>query len=134
MVSTPGDASIKTKAVVSAEQANRTSSAVSETPKAASESSVTSIPPVKPNGASATTKKKQEIARIISVSPTTVSDYVSQAKLADLSHPLPLEIDDAALERLLFPPSELSSVRRPKPTWPAVHNELRRMGVTLELL
>ena len=79
-------------------------------------------------------RSKREIARIINVSPSTVSDYVARAKLAGLSHPLPPEIGDAALERLLFPPSEPSSVRRPEPAWPVVHNELRRKGVTLELL
>ena len=79
-------------------------------------------------------RSKREIARIINVSPTTVSDYVPRAKLAGLSHPLPPETDDAALERLLFPPSEPSPVRRPEPAWPTVHNELRRKGVTLELL
>jgi transposase len=57
-----------------------------------------------------------------------------RAKLAGLSHPLPPETDDAALERLLFPPSEPSSVQWPAPAWPTVHNELRRKGVTLELL
>ena len=37
--------------------------------------------------------------------PFTVSTYVARAKLAGLSSPLPPECDDAALERLLFPPS-----------------------------
>lgn len=79
-------------------------------------------------------RSKREIARIINVSPSTVSDYVARAKLAGLGSPLPPECDDAALERLLFPPSEPSSVQRPAPAWPTVHNELRRKGVTLELL
>lgn len=79
-------------------------------------------------------RSKREIARIINVSPSTVSDYVARAKLAGLSSPLPPECDDVALERLLFPPSEPSSVQRPAPAWPTVHNELRRKGVTLELL
>src|SRR5476649_1893108 len=76
-------------------------------------------------------RSKREIARIINVSPSTVSDYVARAKLAGLSSPLPSDCDDAALERLLFPPSEPSSVQRPAPAWPTVHNELRRKGVTL---
>jgi len=77
-------------------------------------------------------RSKREIARIINVSPSTVSDYVARATVAGLSWPLPPECDDAALERLLFPPSEPSSVQRPAPAWPTVHNELRRKGVTLE--
>lgn len=79
-------------------------------------------------------RSKREIARIIKASPTTVSDYLARAKVAGLSFPLPPEFDDAALERLLFPPSEPSSVKRPAPSWATVHNELRRKGVTLELL
>jgi transposase len=79
-------------------------------------------------------RSKREIARIINVSPTTVSDYLARATLAGLSFPLPQEVDDAALERRLFPPSEPSSVQRPEPAWATVHKELRRKGVTLELL
>ena len=79
-------------------------------------------------------RSKREIARIINVSPTTVSDYLARATLAGLSFPLPPEVDDAALERRLFPPSEPSSVQRPAPAWATVHKELRRKGVTLELL
>lgn len=79
-------------------------------------------------------RSKREIARIIGVSPTTVSDYLARAKLAGLSYPLPSELDETSLERLLFPPSEPSSVQRPAPDWLRVHNELRGKGVTLELL
>ncbi len=79
-------------------------------------------------------RSKREIARIINVSPTTVSDYLARSSLAGLSHPLPEHLDDTALERLLFPPSPPSSVQRAEPSWQKVHQELRRKGVTLELL
>jgi transposase len=80
-------------------------------------------------------RSKREIARIINASPSTVSDYLARATLAGLSFPLPAELEDeAALARLLFPPSQQSSVQRPAPAWATVHNELRRKGVTLELL
>jgi transposase len=79
-------------------------------------------------------RSKREIARVLSVSPTTVSDYLARATLAGLSYPLPPEIDETMLERRLFPPCEPSVVQRPAPTWPKVHQELRRKGVTLELL
>lgn len=70
-------------------------------------------------------RSKREIARIINALPSTVSDYVTRAKLAGLSSPLPTECDDAAPEPLLFP-GEPSSVQRPAPDWSTVHNELRR--------
>lgn len=79
-------------------------------------------------------RSKREIARIIGASPSTVTDYLSRAKLAGLSYPLPLGMDEAALERQLFPPSEPSAVQRPAPDWAAVHSGLRRKGVTLDLL
>ena len=79
-------------------------------------------------------RSKREIARIIGASPTTVTDYLSRAKVAGLSYPLPPELDEAAVNRLLFPPSEPSAVQRPAPDWGAVHAGLRRKGVTLDLL
>jgi len=79
-------------------------------------------------------RSKREIARIIGVSPTTVTDYLSRAKLAGLSYPLPADMDEVALERRLFPPNEPSVVQRPAPDWAQVHAGLRRKGVTLDLL
>ena len=79
-------------------------------------------------------RSKREIARIIGASPSTVTDYLSRAKLSGLSYPLPPDVDEAALERRLFPPSEPSAVQRPAPDWAAVHAGLRRKGVTLDLL
>jgi transposase len=77
---------------------------------------------------------KREIARIIGASPTTVTDYLSRAKVAGLSYPLPAELDESAVNLLLFPPSEHSAVQRPPPDWAAVHAGLRGKGVTLDLL
>lgn len=77
---------------------------------------------------------RRAIARMIGASPTTVSDYLARAQLAGLGFPLPDELDDAAVNALLFPPSPPSSVLRVEPDWPALHQELRRKGVTLELL
>jgi len=51
-----------------------------------------------------------------------------------LTYPLPSALDDGALERALFPPSEPSSVQRAEREWRKVHQELRREGVTLALL
>ena len=79
-------------------------------------------------------RSKREIARVIGASPTTVSDYLARTKVAGLSYPLPPEIDEQALDRLLFPPSEPSAVQRPEPAWPQVHDGLRRKGVTRDLL
>lgn len=66
---------------------------------------------------------------------TTVADYLVRARLAGLGWPLPDELDDAALEARLFPSVVGAPARtRPLPDWATVHRELRRTGVTLQLL
>ncbi|MYM92698.1 hypothetical protein [Duganella vulcania] len=57
-----------------------------------------------------------------------------RAKLAGLSQLVTQGSDYPALERWLFSPVEPSSVRLRASAWPAVHYELRRKGVTFELL
>jgi transposase len=49
--------------------------------------------------------------------------------------PLPDDMSDAALEAKLFPaPANVPRSERPLPHWPTVHAELKRAGVTLQLL
>ena len=75
------------------------------------------------------------IAQSCSVSPSTVSEYVTHAKAAGLSWPLPDELSAEQLEALLFPQRGSASGRSiPQPDWAEVHKELRRKGVTLSLL
>ena len=75
------------------------------------------------------------IARSIGASPATVSDYLRRAQLAGLGDWAQVEaLDDVSLERRLFPPVAPSNAVRPLPDWAEVHQELRREGVTLELL
>ena len=47
---------------------------------------------------------------------------------------VPDSLDDAALERRLFPAPMPSGTQRPLPHWSEVHRELRRKDVTLALL
>ncbi len=78
---------------------------------------------------------KRQVARSLKISPSTVADYLRRAELAGLGWPLPLGLDDAELERRLFPAPDTRPARvRPLPDWPWVHRELRRPGVTLALL
>jgi transposase len=66
---------------------------------------------------------------------TTVSDHLGRAAAAGLGWPLPDGMDDAQLEARLFARAEPPpSASRPLPDWPTVHRELRRKGVTLQLL
>lgn len=76
------------------------------------------------------------IGRSCDLSSSTVADYVGRAKVAQLSWPLPAELEDEeALERLLFRNHAPAIVRRPEPDWVRVHAELRRgRHVTKQLL
>jgi transposase len=78
---------------------------------------------------------KRQISRACNVSPSTVVDYTRRAKEAGLSWPLPDDIDDTALETLLFPPEPPKHrPLRPTPPMEEIHVELRKKGVTLQLL
>jgi transposase len=75
------------------------------------------------------------IARACSVGVGTVSEYVRRAARAGLGWPLLGDLDDAALEARLYPaPAGPGSVVRAMPDCAKLHQELRRAGVTLQLL
>ena len=77
---------------------------------------------------------RRQVSAASGVPLTTVSDYLRRAASAGLKWPLPGGLDDAGLEALLYPPAAPSVVSRPVPDWDRVHKELRRKGVTLQLL
>lgn len=75
------------------------------------------------------------IATALGMSSATVHEYLTRAKGAGLSWPLPDGIDDDALEQKLFPPPAGSPPPgHALPDWNYIHKELRRKGVTLSLL
>ena len=76
----------------------------------------------------------RRIARSCGLSRSTVSNYLRRAEVGGLTWPAVARLDDDQLERRLFPPAPSSRVPRPAPDWPAVHRELKRKGVTLQLL
>jgi transposase len=84
---------------------------------------------------SAAGMSKRKIAASLGVSATAAGDCIRRARRAGLGWPLPEDLADEALEcRLYPPPSVAAKDRRPRPDWAAVHRELRRPGVTLQLL
>ena len=72
---------------------------------------------------------KREIARAIGISRSTVSEYLRRAQAAGLGWPLPPELTEQGLERLLFPPPPPSRARRSEPDWSVLHQEMLRKGV-----
>lgn len=78
----------------------------------------------------------REIARAVGGGRTTVGRIRQRAEEVGLHWPLPEELTESALEALLFPPPPPPPGihPRPIPDWSQVHRELRRQGVTLQLL
>src|SRR5439155_421090 len=77
----------------------------------------------------------RQIAQSLGLSRPTIAAYVQRAQAAGLSWPLPEGLDEATLERLLFPPPPTKGLFTPvAPDWATVHHELKRKGVTLFLL
>jgi transposase len=64
-----------------------------------------------------------------------VSSYLGPGQAGEPAWPLPEDLSDAQLERLLYPPRPyVARQQRPVPDSAAVHRELRRPNVTLSLL
>ena len=80
---------------------------------------------------------KRKIAASLGISATAVGECLRRAREAGVAWPLAEEMTDEALEARLYPASvALADVaaRRPLPDWPTIHRELKRPGVTLQLL
>src|ERR1022692_1224011 len=79
---------------------------------------------------------ERQIAGVCKIGKGTVQRYLERAGAAQLSWPLPEQLDDTQLERLLFPPPPPSG-GDPKqlPDFGAIHKELKsNRNVTLQLL
>ena len=78
---------------------------------------------------------KRQISRACGVSPSTVVDYVQKAQDKGISWPLAEGLDDAKLEAMLSEhSSRAKTALRPLPPMEEIHSELRKKGVTLQLL
>ena len=75
----------------------------------------------------------RQIASSLNIGRTTVSDYLSRARVCSLDWPLP-ELSDEALQAQLFPGLVDAPAVRQTPDWPGIHRELQRRSVTLQLL
>lgn len=79
-------------------------------------------------------RSHREIAQSLGLSPSTVSVAGSRATTAKLTWEAIEDLGDEALEERLYGPKTRSSRERPLPDPAHLHIELRRPGVTLQLL
>lgn len=75
----------------------------------------------------------EKIARACGLSKGAVGKYVSATHALGITWPLPGGVDEVRLEALLFPVRQPSS-RLVEPDYFQIHQELKRKGVTLQLL
>lgn len=75
-----------------------------------------------------------KIAKSLGIARSVVQECIRRVKHQQLSWPLPVEMDDTDLERLLYPRPQASKTTLAEPDWEYVHRELLRPGVTRELL
>lgn len=77
----------------------------------------------------------RQIAKSGDIARSTVKEYLERAQKSGLTWPLPPNLDDAALENLLFPLiPPIPPERRQMPPMDYIHRERKRKGVTLQLL
>jgi transposase len=77
----------------------------------------------------------RQIRSSTKISIGAIQKLLQQAQALGLSWPLPVELDDGQLARLFYPRADTrSSSRYQIPDWSVVHQELKRKGVTKQLL
>ena len=76
------------------------------------------------------------ISRELGISHSTVREYLARIGAANVTWPLSPEITEAELERRLFADgqAQVGARHRIEPDWTAIARELKRPGVTLQIL
>lgn len=76
----------------------------------------------------------RQVAAALGVSKSTVSDIAMYARDAGVDWPLASTLGDDELQARLYPPARPRSSTRQEPDYATLHQELKRPGVTLQLL
>jgi len=76
----------------------------------------------------------RKIAKVLGISKGAVGNYLSLAKAKGIGWPLPENLDEQNLEQCISPPAQGKSAHLVEPDYPVIHQELKRKGVTLQLL
>ena len=80
-------------------------------------------------------RSQREISRSLNIGRGTVANYLSRARNAGLSWPLPPEMDERSLALALFPESTKNDAQQRfvEPDFAAVYLELKSVGMTKQL-
>ena len=78
---------------------------------------------------------ERQIAKSCNIARSTVQEYLRRAESSGLTWPMACELDDTALQDLLYPQKAFSTPHKaPMPQMDYLYRELHRKGVTLQLL
>ncbi|MBO0860625.1 MAG: IS21 family transposase [Chloracidobacterium sp.] len=77
---------------------------------------------------------QRQIASALHLSLGVVNKYLNAAQSAGITWPLPDSLTESQLRRKLFPPESPSEPIYAQPDFAAIHQELKRKGVTRQLL
>ena len=76
----------------------------------------------------------RQVAAALGISKTSVSEIAMYARDAGVDWPLASTLSDDELQARLYPRPRPRSTQRREPDYAALHQELKRPGVTLQLL
>lgn len=77
---------------------------------------------------------RRQVAAALGISKTTVSEIAMYARDAGVHWPMAAALSDDELQARLYPPPRPRSSSRQEPDYAGLHQELKRPGVTLQLL
>ena len=77
----------------------------------------------------------RQIAKSLSIGRSTVQDYLDRAQRVGLNWSLTANLDETSLEHRLYPPLPyVAQEKRQMPSMEYLYQELKKKGVTLQLL
>lgn len=76
----------------------------------------------------------RDIGKSLGISISTIADYLSRARVAGITWPLPNSMTEEQLFAQLFLPVEKTSANRQPTDWEQIHQERHKKGMTLRLL
>ena len=79
-------------------------------------------------------RSQRETGRVLGLSQSTINEYLRRFQASGLVWPLAPDVDEATVAARLFTDHRPSVGARPLPDWATIHAELKRKGVTLQLL
>jgi transposase len=79
-------------------------------------------------------RSQREAGRALGLPQSTINEYLRRFRASGLPWPLAPDADEVIVAARLFTDHTPPTGARPMPDWPTIHAELKRKGVTLQLL